>query len=95
MSLLCEMFVALRGPSEKGLRVWLNACELQATALRILADSRRNPSIGYNISHDCIISHSFRRGQPAAAQARSSSDYGVLNIGDVRGALGAIGPLLD
>ena len=30
------MFVPHRGPSEKGVRVWLNACELQAKALRIM-----------------------------------------------------------
>ena len=54
--------------------MWLKVLELQAKLLSILADFRRNPWIGYHTSHNCIMFHSFRRGQPAATQARSSSD---------------------
>ena len=101
------MFVALRGPSEKGATVWLDTRELQAKALRIPTDSRRNPSIGYSISHDCRSSHSFRRGQPAVTQARSSSvrhnverpirtGWGILpaasHVRHVRSDLPHIGP---
>ena len=53
--------------------MWLDTHELQAKLLSILADFRWNPWIGYHASHDCIMFHSFRRGQPAATQARSSS----------------------
>ena len=54
--------------------MWLDTHELQAKLLSILEDFWRNSWNAYHASHDCMSSQSFRRGQPAAAQARSSSD---------------------
>ena len=54
--------------------MWLNTHELQAKRDRNPKGFlEMNPSFPYWIGHDCMTSQSFRRGQPAATQARSSS----------------------
>ena len=73
MSLLVKNVRSPFRPVRKGATVWLDTHELQAKLLSIMEDYRWNSWNAYHASHDCIICHSFRRGHPAAAQARSSS----------------------
>ena len=85
MSLLIKMFVLLFGPSEKGVTVWLDTCELQAKLLSILADFPRNSWNAYHASHDCIMFHSFRRGQPASDPGTKFVDPPESRTADVDG----------
>jgi hypothetical protein len=70
-SLLGIVLVALPDGPEKGVPVWLNTKELQAKPPTIPVHFPWNRGIGSG--HDCKSSHSWRRGQPAATQALSSS----------------------
>ena len=74
MSLLVKNVRSPFRPVRKGATVWLDTHELQAKLLSILEDYRWNSWNAYHASHDCIICHSFRLGQPAATHARNSSD---------------------